>query len=148
NWTGKWSPDGKRIVFSCSGDGALNLCTVPSDGSAPSQALTRQSEEWFYAGSWSSDGKQIIVHEEHRSDPGDVGVLDLGPAIRYRRLIATPFEEQGPALSPDGHWLAFWSDETGQDELYVAAYPEVTRRWLISHGVRGFPLWRSDSKEL
>ena len=148
NWTGKWSPDGKRIVFSCSGDGALNLCTVPSDGGAPPQPLTRQSEAWFYAGSWSADGKQIIVHEEHRGDPGDVGVLDLGPAIRYRRVIATPFEEQGPALSPDGRWLAFWSDETGQDELYVAAYPEVTHRWLISHGVRGFPLWRSDSKEL
>src|SRR5207244_2286916 len=64
-------------------------------------------------------------------------------------LIATPFEEQGPALSPDRRWLAFLSDETGPNaEVYVAAYPDVTRKSVVSHGGGGLPLWRSDSKEL
>ena len=64
------------------------------------------------------------------------------------RLIATEFDEHTPAISPDGRWLAYVSNETGRYEVYVTRYPELGSRWTVSASGGTEPLWSRDGKEL
>ena len=64
-------------------------------------------------------------------------------------LVATDFQEWAPALSPDGRWLAYTSDESGQQEVYVRPFPDVSAgRWLVSNGGGITPLWAHSGREL
>ena len=63
-------------------------------------------------------------------------------------LVATPGNDLYPAVSPDGRWLAYMSDETGRYEVYVRPYPEGTGRWQVSVQGGGFPRWTRDGREL
>jgi len=79
----------------------------------------------------------------------DIFVLDAAAGGEPRALLATAFMESRPALSPDGRWLAYESDETGQREIYVRPYPEVdSGKWQVSTGGGMQPLWSPDGTRL
>lgn len=63
-------------------------------------------------------------------------------------LLATPFNELGASISPDGRWVAYVSDESGRPEVYVRAYPGPGGRWLISTDGGNHPVWGPDGKEI
>src|SRR5690348_4195400 len=99
---------------------------------------------------WSPDGHWLVL----RTDNGTAGAGDLvgvrvGGDTTPVPLVATGFTEQEPAISPDGRWLAYASNESGANEVYVRPFPATTAaRWQVSTGGGEAPRWSSDGREL
>jgi Tol biopolymer transport system component len=141
---GVWTSDGRRYCFSLlSGGSACRLV----DLSREIEPLT-ESEYWHFPSSWTPDGK-ILAYVEIKPDTGpDIWLLDLEAGGEPTPLIQTPADEEYPEFSPDGRWLAYMSDETGQDEIFVQSFPEAGQRIQISTNGGFQPLWSKNGKEL
>jgi eukaryotic-like serine/threonine-protein kinase len=144
-----WSPDRTRIAFSSDVAGKLNLFWKSADGTGTSQRLAT-SEYIQGPSSWSSDGKTLaFVQEAHPETGVDIWVLDVGSADRRPRpVVQTAAAERFPAFSADGRWLAYTSDDSGRQEVYVQPYPGRGPRVLVSTDGGSSPAWRSDGTEL
>jgi serine/threonine-protein kinase len=138
-----WSPDGSRLAFAVSLHGFQNVFWMASDGSAQPQQLTSGTKLHF-PGTWTRDGRTLVIDEG-----GDIVELDVDGAHTVRPLIATEkFTERMPDLSPDGQWLTYVSDETGRDEVYVRAFPDLGAKHLISTAGGTEPGWSRDGRKL
>jgi serine/threonine-protein kinase len=140
-----WTPDGRRLTFSSSRGGAMNLYAVAPDGSGAPERLTR-SAHWQRPGSWSPDGRSLAFVEADPSTGQDLWVMRDGQGVRP--FLRTPFMEGGALLSPDGRWLAYVSDATGRLEVYVEPFPGPGQRLEISTGGGSEPVWSADGREL
>ena len=141
-----WTPDGKRIAFSSSRNGAHAIYWKPADGSGATDRLTTPGNAVFPT-SFSPDGKTLAYTELHPETGLDVWTLaiDSGEA---RPLLATGFAEAGAMFSPDGNYLAFTANESGREEVYVRAFPGSEGRWQVSTDSGNEPMWSRDGKEL
>ncbi len=136
-----WTPDGSRVVFSSEREGG-GLFWKAADGTGEVERLV-DSETWLSQGNWSPDGRLIV------GQAGNIGVVTLEGDRRLDLLLDEEFRERNPALSPDGRWLAYESNESGQDEVYVRPFPEVeTGKWQVSVNGGSLPLWSPDGAEL
>jgi WD40 repeat protein len=148
-----WSPDGKQIVLSSNRNGSYNVFLMPSDASAPARQLTR-NPFWTYASSWSPDGKTLLVEGQRpvtghaASEEWDIMAVPISQPDHAAPVIATAADEWEGTFSPDGRWIAFQSNESGNFEIYIEAYPQAGRKWLISSQGGVNPHWRRDGKEL
>ena len=98
---------------------------------------------------WSRDGRLLFYEAlDFRKFHFDVGVRDLQTPGRRRPLLKAEFNQVGARLSPDGRWLAYESDESGEFEIFVRSFPEPGERRQISVGGGRQPRWRGDGKEL
>jgi Tol biopolymer transport system component len=141
-----WTPDGTSLVFTSAREGNLNLHIKPSDRSLRSRpCLINEYPKW--ASSWSPDGELAFV-QEHPENGLDVWILSDCDSKTPRLLLGEPFNENRPAFSPDGQWLAYSSDELGQPEIYVAPYPSPGTRCKVSTSGGEEPRWSADGKEL
>ncbi|OVE79087.1 hypothetical protein BVY00_01310 [bacterium G20] len=143
-WWTVWTPDGKRVIFHSSRDGkSLNLYWKSVDGIGEIVRLTESANDQSpYA--ISSDGKMLFYMEHNRlTSNKDIWVLPLEGDRTPRPLLQTPAQEFGPTLSPDGRWLAYVSDETGRQEVYVRNYPDLGRVIKISSEGGVSPMWSS-----
>ena len=145
---GAWTPDGGRIFMSWAEDtSARNLFWQPADGSGPPERLTSSSRVQF-PGSSLRDGELVFV-EIHPDNGEDVLVLDpREPETTEKRLLGESFDEEYPALSPDGRWMAYASNESGESEVFVVAYPDLEGKYPISDGAGYMPTWSSDGREI
>lgn len=141
-----WHPDGRRItvVSDRAGNWDLYLATASGRGDLE-PLLVEPLEQWL--GSWTPDGETLVFYQVDPETARDLWVLDVadGEARPYR---ATPANERGVRLSPDGRWLAYVSDESGRDEVYVESFPEPGSRWTISTAGGVEPVWPRDGTEL
>jgi eukaryotic-like serine/threonine-protein kinase len=138
-----WRPDGKRLVFSSGRTGANALMWMAADGSGAPEELTKATTNQG-ATSWLPDGTILAYYDVGRT----YDIFTLKPGDSPVRFSATPFREQGPAFSPDGRWLAFSSNETGQAEIYVTPYPGPGGRIVISSGGGRSARWAPNGGEL
>jgi Tol biopolymer transport system component len=147
-----WSPDGSRIAFG-SGYSDSGLYLKDANGSSKEELLLGSGNSKSPS-DWSRDGRYLIYTESGPKSQGDIWYL-LDPLSQSSKPKPVKFqgteakESQGQ-LSPDGRWLAYASDETGNQEIYVRPFPSGPGRWKISAG-RGSnrePRWRRDGKEL
>jgi DNA-binding SARP family transcriptional activator len=150
NYGPAWTPDGRSVTFSSTlATGATDLWTKQVDGGA--QALMQLHEKWnLYNARWSPDGKWLIFQTDIAS-PGLGDILGIRPGIDTAPVpvVATPFTEMSPALSPDGRWLAYVSNETGADAIYVVPFPNTSAgKWAVSTGAGTEPLWSHRGSEL
>jgi serine/threonine-protein kinase len=130
---GTWSPDSREIVFGWIETGPRNLFRQLADGSQPPQRLTR-SPNMQFAGPWSPDGAELLVMEQRADSGADILVLKPDqPDELLRPLLTDAFDEEQPALSPDGRWLAYTSNESGRNEVYMRAYPDLQEKQQISN---------------
>ncbi len=141
-----WSPDG-RAVFSSDRDGeALNLYSKAVDGSEPVKRLTVSASHHFPS-SWSPDGTVLAYTELNLETSLDIWLFS-SVSQRMEPWLHTAFNESAAAFSPNGKWLAYVSDETGEDEVYVSAFPGPGGKTTISSGGGREPQWSPDGSEL
>ena len=140
-----WTPDGTRVTF----NRGRSLLWRPADGSAEEEELATVDANRGDAArpmSWSPGGETLVF--EAGQFVAGTDVLELSPDGAASPLLDTPFVEAGPAFSPDGRWLAYTSNESGRDEVYVQAYPGPGGRWPISPQGGRAPVWSHDGREL
>ncbi|HSG08191.1 MAG TPA: protein kinase, partial [Longimicrobiales bacterium] len=137
-----WEPDGTALVYRSAG----GLGRVPVDGSAPPELMHRDSAGVdMFPHAWSPDGETLVW----RRLQGDQDLLLLEEASGATRpYLQGDWNEQAAALSPDGRWLAYDSDESGQNEVYVRAFPEPGARYQVSVGGGSQPVWSPDGRTL
>jgi len=143
-----WSPDGTRVVFSREIDGTEEIYWQAADGSGVAEALTEGSGVPMFPLDITPDGTTLLYT---LSDlPRDTFMVPITgtPAAGTPLLNGVP-SEGSPTVSPDGRWLAYTSDESGDYEVYVRPFPEVdTGRWQISTAGGMHPHWSRDGSEL
>jgi Tol biopolymer transport system component len=147
HFTPRWSPDAKQITFSSNRNGPYNIFLMPSDASAPARQLTR-NQSWTGATSWSPDGRTLLATWQRPVTGFDIMTVPISEPDQAAALIATSSGEEQGAFSPDGRWVAFQSNESGNFEIYIQAYPRGGRKWLISNQGGILPVWRRDGREL
>jgi Tol biopolymer transport system component/tRNA A-37 threonylcarbamoyl transferase component Bud32 len=142
-----WSPDGGSVGFFSTRTGVRSLFVQRADGSAPAQPLLRLPTE-LLEGEWSQDGRWLLVRTG--AVPGaDVMAVRTSGDTTPIPLVASQFSERSPTLSPDTRWLAYTSDESGSNEVYVRPFPDAARaKWQVSIGGGTEPLWAHSGKEL
>jgi eukaryotic-like serine/threonine-protein kinase len=142
-----WTPDGKRLVYGRFRAGTnLQLYRILTDGSSQPESLLARPAP-IYESSLSLDGK-IIVFREASNTNRDILVATLDSPRVVRGLLVTPFDERNPALSPDGRWVAYVSNETGATEVYVRGLAEGSGRTRISLSGGTEPVWSRTGREL
>jgi Tol biopolymer transport system component/tRNA A-37 threonylcarbamoyl transferase component Bud32 len=144
-----WSADGRMLAFIRDTAGTGVAVVKAADGSGRERAAVRIDRQ-LQEVQWSPDGQWLIV----RTDNGFAGAGDI-LAVRAdgngtpAPLAATPFTEIEPALSPDGRWLAYVSNESGTNEVFVRPFPDAaTARFQVSIGGGMEPCWSPDAREL
>ena len=138
-----WSPDGSEVVFSSArhGDGPLNLYLAPADGSGTPRRLTTAS---FIQAASDWVGDTVVF------GGNDIMTLQLGADAESETLWETDANENLPAVSPNGRWVAYRSDVTGTQQIYVRPFPDISSgaERLISDGPGTDPIWGPDGTEL
>ena len=142
-----WTPDGKRILFDSDRGRGNAFWMVPWDGSGPAELALDRSKIAFRT-SWLPGGREFLFQEETVGAKSDIGVAIPGKPDSTRMLLTGPYNETWPAVSPDGRWLAYQSDESGRDEIYVRPLRgEGTRRQVSRKGGIS-PAWARSGREL
>jgi len=150
-----WTPDGKVIVFRSDDPAAPGLYGVRSDGSGEAKRLT-EGKTLDYPESFSPDGKRLAYSRQAgtldtftapvEAEPGTSGAgFRLGKSEPF---LATPLFEGISRFSLDGRWLAYVSDETGIQDVYVRPFPGPGGKWQISTGGGTRPKWSRNGREL
>ncbi|HEX9304739.1 MAG TPA: protein kinase [Thermoanaerobaculia bacterium] len=143
-----WSPDGSQIVLvqGLGGGSDFVLVTIAADGAGRQKEIFR-SKERLEVSDWSRDGRYLLV------DRGNIGATDIwafpitDPAKAFP-LVQSPFLEHSGQFSPDGRWVAYVSQHTGRDEVYVTSFPSGGTRWQVSGSGGTQPRWSPDGREL
>jgi serine/threonine-protein kinase len=143
-----FSPDGRRIAFSRQLGDTEEIYWQAADGSGSPEALTEGSGMPMHPMDITADGATLLYAKSNL--PRDIFMIPLaGPAGPGTPLLSGPASEGGPAVSPDGRWLAYSSDESGDYEIYVRPFPDVDAgRWQVSRGGGVHPQWSRDGTEL
>jgi Tol biopolymer transport system component len=151
-----WSPDGRTVAFihdTGTGATARGSTSVvyqrPVDGSTPQRPLARLDRQ-IQEVAWSPDGRWLLLRTDNgAAGAGDIVGLRTSGDTAPVPLVADQFTEVHPTVSPDGRWIAYTSDESGTQEVYVRAFPATTAgRWQVSNGGGFQPRWSADGHEL
>jgi hypothetical protein len=142
-----WTPDGKRIAFTADRGTGTNWFWKLADGTGPEEQLTK-SQHFRNAASISPDGKIGFYTENDPKNGADIWTVQLDGERKATLFLQTPFDENVPNISPDGRWLAYLSNESGRDEIYVRAFPGPSGKWQISTDGGANPVWARSGKEL
>ena len=136
------------MTFFSNRAGQSDLWTRRADGSASAE-LELDAEETIWEPQWSPDSEWLIYRQGGTAAMRDIMAVRVGQDAEPIALAATEFEESGPALSPNGRWLAYSSNETGQPEVYVVPFPNAgDAKWPISANGGNEPVWSHSGREL
>ena len=145
NYRPSWTPDGRSVGFVSNQTGQSKFWMKRADGSAPAELVVSHLDRTVNEGIWSRDSRWLV----YRTTPRDIFAKGLGADTATIPLLDTKFEEMDAALSPDGRWLAYTSNESGQLELYVRPFPSVsTAKWQVSTKGGAEPHWAHNGREL
>ena len=142
-----WTPDGRRLVYETT---SVPLRSLPADGSGGSPE-TLTPEGHFHPHGWSADGRELlVVRLDGAPTAPDIFRLIPGAKSEPQVVVQTPAAEglAGASLSPDGRWLAYVSDATGQGEIWVRPYPGAGAPVRVSPNGGTEPVWARSGKEL
>ena len=143
----EWTPDGMRVIFSSPRGPRRALYWQPADGSKAAEVLLA-SEYDLWAPTLDGAGGYLAFEEIRPGQQSDIGFIRLGGDGSPQPLVATTFNEVSPALSPDGRWLAYSSNESGRYEIYVRPFPGEGGRWQVSAEGGTEPVWAPSGREL
>jgi eukaryotic-like serine/threonine-protein kinase len=151
-----WSPDGKYVAYTSYRNGKYGLYQKSADGSGGETLLLEGIDHFRVPTSWSTDGKFLVYHEAvpggtyANGVPGgwSIWVLPLFGDHKAYPFIQSNFSAREANFSPDGKWLAYCSNESGEYRIYVVPFPGPGGKWQVSFGDGRGPLWRRDGKEI
>ena len=143
-----WTPDGERVAFASTRDDGMNIYWKAADGTGQVEPLT-SSETFKAPGPFLPDGMTLIFAEGRPGTQIDIGTLSLDGDHAVEWFLEGETGETFLDLSPDGRWIVYLSNESGQDEVYVQPFPNVDDgRWQLSQDGGVSPLWGPDSREV
>ncbi len=144
-----WTADGKRVAFGSGG----GFFWKASDNTGSLEQLggnlgegSQSPNPYFF----SLEGTELVFREQAHPDTADnIGMISIEEGSEPEWLLRSEFNERNAELSPDGRWMAYQSDESGQYEIYVRPFPNVEDgRWQVSNAGGIYPLWSRDGREL
>jgi serine/threonine protein kinase len=142
-----WSADGRTIYFRCDWHGPPDVYRV-TVGAPETAAPVVERPGVQLPEDISPDGRSLVFTEFVRRTNGDLWLFPLTGGGQAVALTQTPFDEKGARFSPDGRWLAYYSNESGNREVYLRPLAETGERVRVSSGGGTMPRWRRDGKEL
>ena len=143
-----WSPDGQWIAYESITKNGNVIARRPASG-GPEEVLVSDSTIPQFPSWWSRDGKYLVYRKGADGTHTEIWALPLaGDGQPFEVLPPGPFRSSGPHLSPDGKWLAYSSDESGRNEIYVVPFRGNGGKWQVSTEGGGRPIWRNDGKEI
>ena len=146
--TAVWAPDGSRLVFRSNRNGVYDLFEKPAAGAGDEQRLFASPDDKIPS-DWSADGRVLLFVNFVKNVP-DLWALPIesqGVGTPFP-VVRTRFSEDQGQFSPDGRWIAYRTNESGQDEIYVQAFPGPGGKARVSTEGGSQPRWRRDGKEL
>jgi serine/threonine protein kinase len=146
-----WTPDSKKIVFTIGSTGGLGgVYWKSADGIGEPELLAAKPDGWTVPWSFSRDGKICAVYEVSLSPLNiDVGMILMEGDREIKALLQEKHFENQPQISPNGRFLAYVSNESGKEEIYVRSFPDVNEgRWQVSSSGGHSPLWSPDGRAL
>jgi Tol biopolymer transport system component len=144
-----WTPDGRFLTYTSAKSGALGIYRTRPGSAEPAESLLA-SPNLGYTGSWLRDGSALVTTGNglRGNSRLDVGLVKNGGRGPIEPLAASQFVEQYPSLSPDGRWLAFVSDQSGQEQVYVRPFDGAGDLVQVSQSGGNEPAWSRDGRSL
>jgi Tol biopolymer transport system component len=143
----EWSPDGRRILYTSSGTPRNSLWWRPADGSTAAE-MVYESEFEIREGVFTPRGDAVVYRADTPDRNRDIYYLPLTGERKPQALLERVDDDKEPRVSPDGRWLAFVSNESGREEVYIRTLANGGARVPVSAGGGGEPLWAPDGHRL
>jgi eukaryotic-like serine/threonine-protein kinase len=152
-----WSADGKTILFGTGlrlvGKAAgtdAEIRSAPADGSG-TEKLIAKVHSGAPVPTWSPDGKYLAYLSSNGDNLSDLWIVPVDGSSPPKVILQPPTSKAiiyDYRISPDGQWVAYQSDETGQTAIYIAKFPSGTGKWRVSSAIGAYPAWSGDGKNL
>jgi serine/threonine protein kinase/Tol biopolymer transport system component len=149
-----WSADGKSILFSANlpqGGGMVDIRSKAADGSGTEKTLSSVPNN-YHRPRWSPDGKYLTYIQGDNDDKmTSLWMVPLAGGSKPVAIVQPPspqFTISNYRISPDSRWVAYVSDESGRQELYVTTFPDGKGKWPVPSAGAGYPIWSANGKEL
>ena len=148
-----WSPDGKALMFTAlvtSGGGNVDIRSKAADGTGSEKTLVAKPNNYHFP-SWSPDGKYILYTWGEGEKMVSIWSVPVAGDAKPVAIVQPPSPQSNIyeyRVSPDSHWIAYESDESGQPEVYLTSFPEGKGKWKVSSGGGAYPTWSGNGKEL
>jgi Tol biopolymer transport system component len=145
--TPAWSPEGSHIAFASTRDGQSKLYQKPSSLAGAEEVLLTSAESKS-SPDWSPNAQFILYGQLNAGTNWDLFLLPLTGERKPQPFLNTNFAEIQGRFSPNGRWVAYASNETGQFQVYVQSFPSSGGKWPVSIDGGSQPRWRGDGREL
>ncbi|HUO84988.1 MAG TPA: winged helix-turn-helix domain-containing protein [Thermoanaerobaculia bacterium] len=143
-----WSADGEWVYFSSNRSGPYGIHRRRASGEGGAERVIRSGRHQHPL-FWAPDGKTLVYGELSPDTGFDLWLLEsAGDGWKSRPFLRSPSHEFWAQVSPDGRWILYGSDETGQWEVFLANFPEAKGKWQISTGGGADPFWSADGKTI
>ncbi|MGA8212414.1 MAG: protein kinase [Candidatus Sulfotelmatobacter sp.] len=144
-----WTPDGKTVFYASTAKGPPHIYAKAADGSGSERTVLETPEVVELPWAPSPDGRFLVYARLSKTDLGHhLWVLPLVGDGKPFPIVQDAFEESLPAVSPDGKWMVYQSNESGRREIYITAFPAGGAKWQVSTNGGTAAKWRGDGKEL
>ena len=143
-----WAPDGKWVAYDSDRQGPADIFRKPVGGSGDEEPVLESATLFKNLSQWTPDGSSLIYYQPDPETGWDIWRIPLDGERKPVPVIRTRFNEYSGQVSPDRHWIAYYSDESGRPEVYVRSYPEPGQKYQVSTagGIQG--VWSRDGREL
>ncbi len=147
NYKPVWTPDGRHISYTSNLAGSYQIYSIAANGSgSPEKLFDQEGNPYPY--SWSPDGGTLSYVVTGKETKDDIWLFSEKGEPKIRPFLQGRAIENSPKISPDGRWIAFVSDESGESEVYVRPFPEGSGKWRVSNGKGVSPRWSTDGRRI
>ena len=143
-----WAPDGRSIFYGGNKTGAYLIYRKSAEGAGDAVAISEQRGLTQAPDDVTPDGRRILYERNMPTTGTDLMILDTAGGEAPAPYLATASNEKEARIAPGGRWVAYTSDETGRDEVYIQSFPTPGSKVQVSTGGADIPVWSRDGRRL